>query len=483
MLLRAWVCENRARFSELFLMLDAIEESLASAVAAGAPVDPQVRGEVLALRSFQRVLESRPAASAECAARALELLPKACVSERGYAYIVLSGALQMTGAASRARDVLYEALAAMGDSQGTAYQSRIVAGLGYVAWMEADGDRLGQAGRLCVELGERHELPESQLYGRYMLSLSQYQADDLESAEATLSGLAAPELMENAGGYAAATLVSAATHQASGRWDAAVGVVDELVEHLLRRGDTPVLRWVESYRALLLARQGNVRAALAWLRGEPGVDRLPPYLCHSAMLVAPRILLEDGTEASLEAAAEHLDDVVPYLKELHNARFLAEALGLEAWLRLARGDHRGARRALEDAVRLVLPGGLVRVLADVGPALHPLLEDLKGKGELRVFVDRVLSAGRRGRPAGREESGEELVLPLPRPLTKRETEVLSLMAQDLGNRDIARRLYISPATVKRHSENLYAKLGATGRREAVALARRRGLLRTSTGAN
>ncbi len=61
-------------------------------------------------------------------------------------------------------------------------------------------------------------------------------------------------------------------------------------------------------------------------------------------------------------------------------------------------------------------------------------------------------------------------------LTPREQEVLGLVAQGRSNGDIARQLYISAKTVSVHVSNVMAKLGAGSRTEAVALARRRGLL-------
>jgi DNA-binding NarL/FixJ family response regulator len=61
-------------------------------------------------------------------------------------------------------------------------------------------------------------------------------------------------------------------------------------------------------------------------------------------------------------------------------------------------------------------------------------------------------------------------------LTEREEEVLALVAQGLSNRQIGERLYISTKTVSVHVSNVLAKLGVSGRAEAVAVATRRGLL-------
>jgi len=55
-------------------------------------------------------------------------------------------------------------------------------------------------------------------------------------------------------------------------------------------------------------------------------------------------------------------------------------------------------------------------------------------------------------------------------LTQRETEVLTLIAQGLKNREIAERLYISPRTVKVHVSNLFRKLGLNDRVQATRYA-------------
>jgi len=62
-------------------------------------------------------------------------------------------------------------------------------------------------------------------------------------------------------------------------------------------------------------------------------------------------------------------------------------------------------------------------------------------------------------------------------LTGRELEVLTLLAQGQGNRDIGACLLISEATVKTHLRSIFAKLNVLSRTEAIAVATRRGLVR------
>jgi two-component system nitrate/nitrite response regulator NarL len=61
-------------------------------------------------------------------------------------------------------------------------------------------------------------------------------------------------------------------------------------------------------------------------------------------------------------------------------------------------------------------------------------------------------------------------------LTQREQEILACMAQGMPGPEIARKLSVSPSTVKSHTEKLYEKLGVTDRGAAVAEGMRQGLI-------
>jgi DNA-binding NarL/FixJ family response regulator len=87
---------------------------------------------------------------------------------------------------------------------------------------------------------------------------------------------------------------------------------------------------------------------------------------------------------------------------------------------------------------------------------RPLLDELGAAGT-------APRAGRDKDPAGAE-------------LTARETEILTLVADGRSNAEIARQLFISAKTVSVHVSNILAKLGAAGRTEAAAIARRQGML-------
>ncbi|OXM47027.1 response regulator [Amycolatopsis alba] len=66
--------------------------------------------------------------------------------------------------------------------------------------------------------------------------------------------------------------------------------------------------------------------------------------------------------------------------------------------------------------------------------------------------------------------------PAPEPLSRRELEVLTLISRGSSNKEAAKQLFISEATVKTHLVHAYAKLGVKDRAAAVATAFARGLL-------
>ena len=117
-----------------------------------------------------------------------------------------------------------------------------------------------------------------------------------------------------------------------------------------------------------------------------------------------------------------------------------------------------------------------------------MMDELAGKGHLKLQAENgVMAYALRERdhpPASAEvspplEPGSEGVDPPKRfndPLSERELEVLALLASGRTNAEIAKDLFVAVGTVKSHVNNVYRKLGAANRAEAVTRAREMRLL-------
>ena len=155
---------------------------------------------------------------------------------------------------------------------------------------------------------------------------------------------------------------------------------------------------------------------------------------------------------------------------------------LEA-LALAGDDAPAGGQALEAVLRTAAAEGFFQLLVDEGPALGRLLqqqattragawrqaEPLLADYALRLLAAFRLAADEAGIDADPQAVGEAL--------TRKEQRVLQLLAEGYSNAAMAEKLFVSDSTVRTHLRNLNAKLGARNRTQAVAIGRRRALIR------
>jgi LuxR family maltose regulon positive regulatory protein len=180
-------------------------------------------------------------------------------------------------------------------------------------------------------------------------------------------------------------------------------------------------------------------------------------------LTLARVLLAQGKPAVADVFLERLLQAAELAGRTGR---VIEILALRALARQVYGDTPGALAALERSLTLAEPEGYVRTFVDEGVPMVRLLRRAASQGVAPGYVSRLLAAF--GRAAGTPS--------LVEPLTAREREVLCLIAAGLKNQEIADRLVISVATVKRHVTNIYGKLGVSRRIQAIAQAQELGLL-------
>jgi DNA-binding CsgD family transcriptional regulator len=191
-----------------------------------------------------------------------------------------------------------------------------------------------------------------------------------------------------------------------------------------------------------------------------------------------------------ERATEALGQLRAIAAHARTRPLSAAVFSSEGTLALARGDHDVARRSFEDALDLLAASDArfdaARVRLDLAATLSALgrhdrarrelegalasFQELGAEGE-RARVEAMLGKLRRRRATLPTEA---VGTPLGE-LSKRELEVLGLVAEGLTNHDIARLLVLSAHTVNRHVANILRKLGLPSRAAAASLAGRHGL--------
>jgi DNA-binding NarL/FixJ family response regulator len=189
-----------------------------------------------------------------------------------------------------------------------------------------------------------------------------------------------------------------------------------------------------------------------------------------------------------EPAARSLEDLQSIADLVATDHVRASARHAAAFWMQAEGEQEAARHALEDAIDLFLEAGapyeahgarldLVRTLATGGHAAlaaqeakvaHAAFEKLGARRDAEVAMALVSEAAGGGRPPAAATSDG--------PLSRREAEVVALIAEGLGDKEIAARLHLSEHTIHRHVSNVMLKLEVPSRAAAVAQAVRRGLI-------
>lgn len=229
---------------------------------------------------------------------------------------------------------------------------------------------------------------------------------------------------------------------------------------------------------------------LRWHLGKGEIDRAEAALQRITALAAQHAGAAGGTAGDILRCAEraqadmclHWNDFDGAAARLGSlvARFEAQGrwrsvAGLRLRLAIAlqgRGDHAAARSQVLDALALGHRLGLLRSLLDAAPQVPAMVEALLQEGELdpvlAFYAQRVTAAAARARARGALHAPAANGGAAVEAFSERELEVLSLVAQAMPNKKIARVLGVTPHTVKWHLRKIYGKLGVSHRDEAVA---------------
>jgi len=216
----------------------------------------------------------------------------------------------------------------------------------------------------------------------------------------------------------------------------------------LARGlqDQVILRSVIRQRALFAAEDSDFEAAKQWMKTllQDGKAPFPFFQSYAA----GRLFLAEGKPKKAEA------EFASALNDLHAADFVLVRIEFMVWQAVCLGELgrlAEALRVLKHAMKAAQTENVIRPFVEARQGVLKLVEQ-NARDEFAWLVESVHGNGKRAEGP---------------PLTRREREILQLLAVGLSNQEMAERLVIAEGTLKRHIANLYQKLDVHNRSEAI----------------
>jgi LuxR family maltose regulon positive regulatory protein len=442
-----------------------------------APEEKEILGHVAAMRAMLSTMHGDMRQAVEMAHQADELLPTGSLGPRSVISFAFANAYYAQGDLAKAEQALTEkletgrasdnlwilvrSLCDLADLRVIQGRHREALNLVQEALQEAEQRRarqFGTVGYVLVKLGELlHERNDLTSATRYVI----------EGVELMRRWQQPYELVS---GYTVLAAIRQAQNDARGAMEA-LRNAEEIRQHhpdYYRLNHLVRLCRVRLY----LSRHGAEEAARQ--AQEARLGETGPLIYRERELIALAHVL---------VAHEKWDEALRLLAQQAEAaetggRFgrLIEILVLQAVAWQGQGDTARALTALERALTLGEPEGYVRIFVEHEQPMARLLAQAAARGTAPDYVGRLLDA----LGAGSAEIAPTLAPPGPspliEPLTDRETEVLRLLGEGHSNRQIADALFITLNTVKKHTSNIYGKLGVRSRTQAVVRAQELGLL-------
>jgi len=186
-----------------------------------------------------------------------------------------------------------------------------------------------------------------------------------------------------------------------------------------------------------------------------------------------------GQQARSDEAIAILQQLQGEAEAMQHRQFLIRiAIRLSA-VQLSSGKVAEAASRFRRVLAACAAAGLYQTVLDEEPIISDLLQTTRESGNVTTdmlpYVDRLV--------AGLQRAGQDRLAPtsgarILNALTPRETDILTLIAEGLSNKEIARSLDIGPEAVKSYLKSVFTKLGVEGRAQAVSRAQTLGLVTT-----
>jgi LuxR family maltose regulon positive regulatory protein len=351
-------------------------------------------------------------------------------------------------------------------------------------WPGSETRKLQRAASRLLQISLESELSWSHSFARYFLGLAHYEQNELNEAVEHLKIIVDKPYLFPIQNVVHCSFLLSLSYQALGLSDQALEVAQSIARLTFECGNQMFMGLAEAFQADLDLRQGRIALADQWAKAFTVPVPHGMHRFFNAELSFIKILMARNTRESLKSATELLDSMHQLLEKVHHRRLMIDTLGMQALLNDSLGQESTAFENLCRALALAEPGGFVRPFLDLGDQLGNLLKRLLVQKTDLKYGEQVLTAFNNEKTVivpdvSDTQNAERLSLSnqaLVDPLTKREIEILMILSKRFTNPEIAKKLFISPETVKRHLYNIYQKFGVDNRQQAIAKAKSLGIL-------
>jgi len=434
----------------------------------------RLRGRIQVLQSYITGSRGDYTHSIRIAQNALTDLPETDVSMRSFTLLIIGNAHRFDGNLEGALEFHNNALSLSEEAGDTLLSVMILSRLIDIYRTMGQLNRSYKTGMQALEMAENYQHQtgmQSFILGYLKLRLSgvYYERNELEMAlQCAEVGL---DLAKAWGAYDSISLGYfnfAKIYQAYGNYRQANDYLSQLKESYPFEQRFQY-KFASALETQIHLRAGNLQMAEDWMKScGLRLDDHIRFLDFQSYDVLAQVLITGGQLSDAQVLLERLLKIA---EETGAVEYEIRTLGRRALVLQKQGDEDTAIAMLTRALALAAPEGYLRTFIDQGEPMAQLIYQASLRGIHASFCNQLLD-GFSISVVPDQLSQDDLV----EPLSNREVEVLTLIAEGYSNQEIAQDLHLSLYTVKSHARNIYSKLGVKNRTEAVAKARLLGIL-------
>ncbi len=478
---QAWVLYHQFKFFEILPLMDTVE----SLISMG-PEDDALIGEVDFFRGYCNYFSGNGEPSFQHLQSALNKIPESHHEIRGQAELVFGLASQMQGQQEKAVRRLNDLL---NDNQSihSLRKTRILVSLVYMYIISGELDDAVQVNNQLMDVAIGNDYSYAGIWGIYLKGLIHFYRNEIDESIDCFQQVKKDRYILHTRAAIDAIAGLSFAWQLKGQSENANAEMRFLYEFVASFKGPGYHLLADACQTRLAIMQENSKTVRHWLKNNSLPDaEVMAWWNEIPAVTYCRALLFEGSSSNLLAAGEKLEQYLKLNQSHHNVCHQIEILILLALISQKQKAENNALDLIEQAVTLASPAGFIQPFIETGPQIVTLLENLAQKQVEVRFINElfaIFSTENQGNTATALEDQEKPLQraltddqPLVEPLTNREIDILELLSKRLQNKEIAEKLFISPETVKKHLQNVYQKLNAANRREAVENARNLGIL-------